>query len=317
MKKNKLLTTVIAVCGIILLAAVALGFLGINTYNYDNAEQYTAGETEITGTVRNLDIDWTSGKVTIASHDADTVTLRENSSSAISEDFQLRWWLDGDTLRVKFAKSGYRHGGFFGLFSGPKKELILTLPAGLELNEVNIDTASAEQEINDLRAEKLDVDSASGKILIHAEQIENIDAYAASGSVTINMQKADKIEIDTASGAINVTADQVGKIETTSASGAINVEINDLDEGDFHTASGSVTIRTNRFNTLDINTASGNITAFLPTEPGFTANLKSSSGSVNYSLDLQKSGNDYICGDGSAKATISSASGSIHLDPAK
>ena len=38
MKKNKLLTTVIAVCGIILLAAVALGFLGINTYNYDHAE---------------------------------------------------------------------------------------------------------------------------------------------------------------------------------------------------------------------------------------------------------------------------------------
>ena len=317
MKTNKLLTIVIAVCGIILLAAVALGFLGINTYNYDHAEEYTAGETDITGTVRNLDIDWTSGKVTIASHDADTITLRETSRSAISEDFQLRWWLDGDTLRVKFAKSGYRHGGFFGLFSGQEKELILTLPAGLELNEVNIDTASAGQEINDLRAEKLDVDSASGRILVNAAQIGNIDAYASSGNVNIHVEKAEKIEIDTASGAINVTAGQVGKIEVNSASGAVNAEINDLDEGDFHTASGSVTIRTNRLNALDINTASGNITALLPTEPGFTTTLKSSSGSVNYSLDLQKSGNDYICGDGSAKATISSASGSIHLDPAK
>ena len=317
MNKNKLLTTIIAVCGIILLAAVALGFLGVNTYNYDNAEKYTAGETEIPETIRNLDIDWINGKVSVVSHDADTLTLRETSGSAISEDLQLRWWLDGDTLRVRFAKSGYRHGSFFGLFPGQEKELILTLPAGLELSKVNIDTASAIQDLSSLRTEKLDVDSASGAIKVQAEHIGEINADTASGNMNILVVDADTIDLDTASGSISITADRIGKLEADSASGAVHTEIGDLNEGKIHSASGSVSVKADRFNTLDVSTASGGVTALLPTEPGFTASLQTASGSMNYSLDLQKSGNEYICGDGSAKVRISTASGSIRLDPAK
>ena len=317
MNRNKTLVTVIAVCGLILLAAVALGFLGISTYHYDNAEKYTAGETVITEAVRNLDVDWISGKVTVATHHENTVTLRETSGRSIGEDLQLRWWLDGDTLRVKFAKSGYRHGGFFGLLSGQDKELILTVPAGLELNAVNIDTSSAAQDLNGLTVATLDLSAASGSVTVQADRIGKVDADTASGDVRIVVATADEIGVNTASGAVRIEAGQVGTLETGSASGAVHAEIGELNTGKIHTASGSVTVSAGQLNALDVDTASGRVTAALPAVPGFTANVQTASGAVNSSIDLRKSGDDYICGDGSAKVQIRTASGSVQLDPAQ
>ena len=106
MSRNKLLSIVMIVCAVVLVAAMAVSLEGGVGYRYDNAEKYAAGAGNVEGTVRNLDVDWIDGQVTIAYHSEPTVLISETSKKNIPADMELRWWLDGDTLRVRYAKSG-------------------------------------------------------------------------------------------------------------------------------------------------------------------------------------------------------------------
>ena len=54
-------------CFIVLVAAVWISLKDVfafTGYHYENADKYTAGDSEINGTVRSLDIHWINGKVT-------------------------------------------------------------------------------------------------------------------------------------------------------------------------------------------------------------------------------------------------------------
>ena len=60
----------------------------------------------------------TDGSVTLARHAGSTIEIAETAPGAISGDRALRWWLDGDTLRVQYAKSGFfSTGGSGGVLS--------------------------------------------------------------------------------------------------------------------------------------------------------------------------------------------------------
>ena len=108
MSRDQIIKIAMVVCVAVLLCAVIVTSTGVVNFNgiggYNNAEMYTAGDTEITGEIRNIDINWTSGKVTVAIHTDETVMLRESAKRSLSEDEKLQWWLDGDT-----EKCGYPH----------------------------------------------------------------------------------------------------------------------------------------------------------------------------------------------------------------
>ena len=75
--------------------------------SYPDADKYIIGSTTVTGPVNNLYVDWTSGQVNIEYHDGTGVIVSETANRDLSEDDKLRWWLDGDTLRIRFAKPGF------------------------------------------------------------------------------------------------------------------------------------------------------------------------------------------------------------------
>ena len=66
MSRDQKIKIAMVICGMVLACALILNFTGgFGTQglgSYANADKYTAGETEIRDTVRNLDINWTSGK---------------------------------------------------------------------------------------------------------------------------------------------------------------------------------------------------------------------------------------------------------------
>ena len=59
--------------------------------------------------------------------------------------------------------------------------------------------------------------------------------------------------------------------------------------------------------------ASGNVRAMLPEQPGFPRTVSAVSGSFASPIALQKSGDAYICGDGSGACDIGTVSGNIPL----
>ena len=132
----------VVICALVLIAAVAVGISGIWNgigYDYANAEAYTAGGASVSGVIRHLDVDWVSGRVAVAFHASGDTLIEETCDRDIPEDLRLRWWLDGDTLRVRFAKRGrMRIGG------SPQKTLTLTLPEDISLRVLPIGKGRAD-----------------------------------------------------------------------------------------------------------------------------------------------------------------------------
>ena len=350
MNRNQKLKALMTGCALILAAAVILavsGVFGGIGYSYVNAEKYTGGGAEIREAVRNLEIHWTDGAVRVEYHDADTVLLHETSEKTISEDMRLRWWLDGDTLKVQYAKPGLH------LFTDLDKVLTVTLPEGAALGRVSAEATSGDLDIPSIKADEVKLGTTSGEIRAGAEAgslhadttsgnqdlrttgtVNEIRMESTSGSVALEAENIGKMEAKSTSGGVSVTVS--GKADTMrvkSTSGRIAAEVNEATEltaestsGDadvraanageirITSTSGKVRVGAGKMQKLSVATTSGDVTAALAQDPGFTAKVRTSSGGVSNTVALTASGDEYSCGDGSGKAEISTTSGNIRIE---
>ena len=214
------------VCLAIMVVAMATNEEGasfmILNLTYKDAELYTAGNTEhSTDTVSSLKIDYRQGTVKIVKYDGDTVNLVE--TGADSEENAVHTRLLNGTLHVKFSKS--KVSFFEGI---PNKTLTIYIPKSLDT--VEIDTASADVTLDNIRAKKLDFDSASGQVTAVLAAFDEVDIDTASGSVTLSMVDVDDVAIDTASGNVSLSG-KFGEVEIDTASGyaELSGEVNNFE----------------------------------------------------------------------------------------
>ncbi len=315
MSRDQIIKIAMVVCVVVLLCAVIITSTGILDFNgtggYANAEMYTAGNTEIAGEFRNVDINWTSGKVAVAFHSKEAAMLEESARRDLSDDEKLQWWLDGDTLRVQFSKPGIR-------WDMPEKILTLTLPEGMELKKVTIHTTSGDIEIPEMKVgELLVLDATSGNIRATAET-KNAEINTTSGDQQLKITgKSDILRINSTSGNIGIEAEEAAILEAASTSGSISITSDDGGAVKANSSSGAIYVTLGKMNSLDIGATSGSVTAALPAEPGFTAHIDMTSGTFNSEIALTRSENDYVCGNGSVKVNIATTSGNIRLEERK
>lgn len=291
MKKKVVFKTAFTIVAVLLLAAVTLHVTGVWEYAY--AEGYAAGDAEILDTVKNLKIDWTSGRVRILYHEGQGIRLHETANQEIPEDRKMRWRLEGDTLEVAYEKPGFH---LFSLAS-LQKELTVELPQEIALEEVRVDVTSGDIEIPALRADDLRLDMTSGNVRA-AAAANTVTVEATSGDVALALpEKVGQLSIETTSGNILLNAAEANKVMLGSTSGDMKIRLTAL-------------------NSLKISATSGDIALFLPEAPGFSARMKTTSGSLRYDLPLVKQGNEYTCGDGSGSVEVSTTSGDISVHAA-
>ena len=281
-KIGMVILVVVLLCAVIITSTGMFGKIG----GYANAELYTSGDTEITEDIKKIDVSWTSGKVTVAYHAENTVSLKESAKRALSDDEKLQWWVDGDTLRVQFTKPGIR-------WNMPEKELTITLPEDFRLQQANIGTTSGDIEIPALKAE---VNTTSGD-----QELE------FNGSAT-------QIRINSTSGSIRVKAEKAALIEAASTSGGIWMTAQECENAKANSTSGSIDTELGKMKQLSINVTSGNVTAKLPETPGFTADVHTTAGDFTYGLALTREGDKYVCGDGSGTVDIHTTAGNVRID---
>ncbi len=217
MERKKMIQIAMIVCAAVLVIAAAAtvsGFLGGEVFGYSDAGKYTAGEADISAKVNNLDVDWTAGKVILEYHGGSTVELRESSAKPISEDMKLRWWMDGDTLRVRYAKSGLR------LDWNLNKELTIRLPEGITFRDAKISATSAGLMIPALKADTLTLSTTSGNIQAAAEAGQ-VKADATSGQVTLRLNEAEQVKIGSTSGNVTVWLAKFSSLKANTTSGRI------------------------------------------------------------------------------------------------
>ena len=311
MSRDRMIRMISAVCAAVLICAVAMTATGLFQKafaGYDHAEQYTAGDAEIRGMVKNLEVSWTSGKITVAYHGKDTVELRETANRALSEDQKMRWWLDGDTLRIQHCKSGLNWNWNLD------KELTITLPEGMELGDAVFALTSGDVIIPELRTEKLVMAATSGNLTAEAEA-KNVQVTTTSGNQNLKLKgTAERVQMTATSGNIRMEAEEAKHIQGVSTSGDMDIVAEHNENTQLSGTSCTARVRLQETQKLSVNTTSGNVTAELPETPGFKAELNSLSGSVNTGMAMTKNGQQYICGDGSGSVRINTTSGNIQIE---
>lgn len=261
-----LLSVVTVACACFVLTGCTSG------YTYARADEYSVGETELASSdVNSIDIDWVSGEVKVVHSDVDKITITESAICGdITSDFTMRYLLENGTLRIKFAKSGkWRFGNL-------EKALTVSLPTATELDELDVDTASADFDADKLVCNNVGIDTASGDISIGGGRVNKLNLDVASGDIDVRLESADSVEADTASGDVNLVLQ--------SAPTSVNVD-----------------------------TASGDVSIAFPESVGFSLEYDTASGDFDTEFSVSKNKDVYTCGDGAVKINVDTASGDLEV----
>ena len=325
----KVIKSILICMGVICLALGVTACSGFGSMKYENAENYSVGDTSFTETIENIDVDWVSGKVKIATHADESVLLTEKTDFAATEDMRVHWWLDGETLRVKFCASGMG----ISIFGYGQKELTITIPETAVLAEIKVSTSSADFSTEEINANKISVSTSSGSMNVSC-QSDKINLNSMSGNIKIKQsKKANSVDIDTSSGKIEANINQCEDVYLDSVSGKIEANVTECNRAEINTTSGGIKVIGNKiekatikstsgtiecrlkedFKKCTLNAISGEINLFLPGGIGFVANVNSTSGSFNSDFALKRNGNTYTCNDGSAQIDLTTTSGNISV----
>ena len=184
--------------------------------DHGSDEGYTVGEASVSGEVRELDVSWLSGSVTVELTDGDAVTLREEPQPE-SSDARMRWKLKDGKLTVYSQKSGLT-------IPTRAKQLTIGIPAGRagKLQKLSLDLSAATASLPALTLRELELDSVSGSVTLMGGSYENLDFDSTSGDLTVTDAAVGELSADTTSGSLTLDG-AFETIDFDTTSGALHL----------------------------------------------------------------------------------------------
>lgn len=192
MKANAIIRIVCFSLAIVLLGSILLGVLLFGMYIVDGRlhirEDHTVMEPEgalkqyeISSEIQNIEIEWAAGSITIT-EDPSVKDIHITEYTPAHSEHQTVMKQSGQTLKIKFSEESVKFSSF-GMDIDFTKDLEITVPPSWSCNFIEIDAASADVEIHNLRINELDFDGASGLLVLDNCEIVNLDIDTASGDV--------------------------------------------------------------------------------------------------------------------------------------
>lgn len=257
-------------------------------YTYDDMG-YSVGDFTTDQTINEFDIDWVAGDINFELYDGDLISVSEKGAN--SDNYRLRYKIDGDKLSIKYKKSEW----LFSL-NNTSKNLTIKIPQSYseQINSIEYDGASAGITVKNLNVEDIDISCASGDIYFENCKLDSIECSAVSADVDFINCSANEVSIESVSGNINYTGT------------VINIELN--------TVSGRIECKAeNVLSKLDVETVSGNALLYMPSGSGFEIDFSSVSGDFNCNTAFTKKDGAYIVGNGNGRYSFDSVSGSVDV----
>lgn len=227
------------------------------------------------------------------------------------------------------------------LFRYSRCDIKLFIPQEKNFNEIEIETSSAEIDINtDLIAGKIKISSTSGEIESNScLYADNIKIKSTSGDINVKNLDADDIAIESSSGEIELGSYTGGTGSLRTTSGEISCEAFAAEYANFDSNSGQITIKNLDCDYFDSETTSGAQYFVLKNAPIAKSNITSTSGSIdltvpksaNFEIEVHSNSGSFKDGfsnnkfvprqsfhekinAGGAVINVSTTSGSIELD---
>ena len=286
MKASAIIRIIAFSVAIILLSYILLGTFSMNYYfengrlnSYEMAapapteSSRDINQMEIYTQIQNIEIDWVAGSISI--HPSDSLDHISVSEVSIDENApKMVCSRNGQTLKIEFSKD---HANFhlFGNNKSLNKDLVIRVPKNWNCNNLEIDAAATDVNIQDLTARELDFDGASGNLILDNCNIEELDIDTASGDVEF-VGTLDNLDFDAASAKFY---------------------------GEFYNCPRN----------LKMDSMSGDLELVLPEYTGFELNMDTMSGSFDTDFSVGKNDKTYICGEGQCKINVSAMSGDVSI----
>lgn len=216
MKKSTRILLIVVLCLLLIGCTARKGLIA--GYTYENAHRYHAGGGAITQQVTVLDVSWIEGKVNIDYHNGDDIRISETASRSLKDDWQVHWLVDGNTLYVKYAASG------FSTTANLEKQLTLLLPEGLQLKDANISVVSADMDVRALQADTIKLNTVSGKVFAGINTADKLTIDSVSGDLQVDAYRLRQVDLSTVSGDASLQlAHAPEKIKSDAVSGDVTV----------------------------------------------------------------------------------------------
>ena len=198
------------------MGGIPLFFSGHGDYT---GEQTEAREGSVSAAdVRDLEIAWASGSITIVPGDTDQIRFSETGSSK----YTMVWHVSDKTLSIEFSDRIFS----FGFRPGKaEKDLTVTVPRDWVAGEIEIDAASTDLKISGLTFGELNVDGAANDVevlnstagevsldgasnrLYFEGSLRKLDSDGASNKITLAVvNQMEEIELDGVSSDLKLTA---------------------------------------------------------------------------------------------------------------
>ena len=295
---------------------------------YDNAEKYTAGNTEFEGKVDNFSIWWLYGSVTVKTHKENTVKIEESANQELDDKFSLHWrYFDasdyGNVLYIRYSASGKFD------FGDLKKDITVYLPENDDMYlSFNIEAASVDVDMSGFEntLEKLAINTNSGRVsakIDSAEEVrisgqndegipeENREFYfRANGTV-------DDLGISASYAKLDVAAKAVDDAEVGTVFADLIFAVDEAGEVDLRNSDGKIYATILKFDSLDVETRDKPCELTLSPDASFVLtikdkdrfNYKMSPKSVSVEFEgVTQSGSKYTVGTGENEIAVATSS---------
>lgn len=195
MKANAIVRIVLFSIAILVLGGILAGGMLLYTFavntDWGEVSHYVGGffastdgsvasTGEVTASkVKNIEIDWTSGSITIQHADVDTISFAE--TPGLDENQKMLWKLQGDTLVI----NNSRYRVIIGI--SKSKDLVVTVPMDWNCVDLDIETVSADITVDSLTAEDVTISAVDGECDFTGNcSVGELNIETVSGNITFN-----------------------------------------------------------------------------------------------------------------------------------
>lgn len=224
--------------------------------------------------IREIEIQWVLGTITIEAGDVDQVVYQETPVS--DSRYRMVTKASSDELKIQYcSENAGLSFSMFGTEINVVKDLTITVPKDMTLESLEIEAASAEVIIRGLTIDEVSLDTASGKCELEGCRIGELDVDTASGDIRFN--------------------------------GSLNVLDFDAASAEFEGCFDNTPRR------IKMDSLSGDIDITLPSDAGFTVSMDAMSSGITSDFETVIRNGDYICGNGYCQIEYSGMSGDITI----
>lgn len=224
--------------------------------------------------IREIDIEWVAGTITIEQAAVDTIQVTE--SDPAEAKYAMVWKQTNDKLVIRFCENTKLDFNFGITFNDViHKDLTILVPMGWECDSLEVDAASASLEVYNLTVKEVDFDGASGICSFANCVIDELDVDTASGDIAF-FGSLDVLDCDAASASVNAVFENVPK-------------------------------------RIDMDSMSGDLDITLPSSAGFTVSMDALSSDFYSDFGYSQNKNGYYRGNGECKITMDAMSGDLYI----